>query len=191
MQQQGRAHSEPARVSAASPDQRAASTSHHPLCAPSPRLTNRVVRAPACRAWNLLSVCAWSLQHRVLGAVHPTRVSASILLKAHISLVAAAREGIWRPAHSTGPLLPFPDGHSVPAAGSCRARAGRPPAGETTWEPSGHGDHPLHLCVHKQVIRCTVGAPRSSSPDLVHSTSTSQDPGTGRTQETHLVGGRG
>ena len=126
----------------------------------------------------------------MLGEVHPIRVSALLLLQAHTSLVAATRNGIWRPAHSSGPLLPFPDGHSVPAAGSCRACAGHPPAGETARGPSGHGGHPLHLCVHKQVICCTVGDPKSSSPDLVHSTSTSQDPGTGRAQETRLVGRR-
>ena len=132
-----------------------------------------------------------SLQHLVPGEVLSIRVSALLLLKAHTSLVKATRGGIWRPAHSSGPLLPFPDGHSVSTAGSCRACAGRPPAGETARGPSSHGDNLLHLCVHKQVICCTVGDPKSLSPALFHSTSTSQDPGTGRAQETHLVGGRG
>lgn len=103
--------------------------------------------------------------------------------RSHTSLVIVSRV-IDGDGSVAIPLLFFPDSHSVPAAQGCRACASCTPAGETARGPSSHTGHPLHLCVHKQVTNCTVVPQENPSPDLAHSIATSQDPVTGRAQET-------
>lgn len=189
MEQHGQAHSEPCRDPGASPHQCVAATSHHSLCASlSPRLPSRGGKAPAGRAWNLLSAHSWlpTAPGAQEGAFHhglrlaPLPVPA----KGHTSLVAVTRGGIRTPVHSSVPCFLFQTAivpQLLGAVGHMQATV--LPRG-TAQGPSSHAGRPLHLRVHKQVTGYTV-----VSPDLAHATPTSQDPVTGRAQETCLAVG--